>query len=503
MLRNLPGLLVALIMLAPAARSDDDEPALPFNAFADAKEGDWETMIFQMELPGQPRYTDITTWRVKKVTDDEVSVDVETVHPGGSSKPDIMARKFPRKGTLTIRNFLNMQKEDKIEGWKSFARKFTLEGHSFDGTQMEFNRTGGRFVGKHALLVASEVKGGGLVVFGVQLPNGGAQQHHVVGFGMAEKKLWGKTADEIPIVEEKGAEKAIAFNLYQDKKNGFSIHAPRFLEIQERQAGQIFTCFGDTVSYGLVVQGDATDPKTFHEGSKKQIEKNGLKLVKDEDKKVSGKDAYALEYTGMFDTAQGKIKFHYLDLIIFRDAQVLTVRVNAPEKLFDGGALDKALRAAVSNVKLIDRGGVDDHKSEEAGVYYDHVYGLRLPIPELPKGKGDLVPVVNFQGAIEAHGNTSRVMISLARATARKDYKLPEEPGVEVVSKKELDVSGRPALQFETKGTIGDRPVQGLVLVVFDKARTYIVDAFGAKAAWEAEGDAFKDSVASFKLDGK
>src|SRR5271170_8294845 len=107
-------LVIASLAVLAVARADDAEPTLPFNPFTDAKEGDWETLFFQMELPGRPRYTDIETWRVTKVTDDTVSIDIETLVPGRSEKPAVVKRTFARQGKLTLRDYFSMAADDKL-----------------------------------------------------------------------------------------------------------------------------------------------------------------------------------------------------------------------------------------------------------------------------------------------------------------------------------------------------------------------------------------------------
>ncbi len=503
MRRSLLILALAGSALLGLARADDGEPALPFNPFAEAKEGDWETLSFQMERPGHPRYTSIETWSVAKVTSDAVTVRIETLVPGGPDKPRSESRSFPRRGPLTLRAYFNMVAGDTLGDVKTKDRRFTFEGHTFDGQQIDMTRQGGKVPGDCSLLVAAEIKGPAVVFLQRMLPGGGFQQHSVAGFGTAEKKLWGKTADEIPIIEEKGAEKAIAFNLYRDARYGFSIHAPRFREAQERESSEAFTYRSGLVSFAEVIQGDPTDRATVRGNAKEQLAKAGFELLKDEETTVSGKDASLMEYKSIFNSPDGPFEGRVVDLAIFRGPHRITIRTIAPEKRFNGGKFEKSLRAALSSVKLIDLGGGAEHQGDVAGVFIDYRYGVRLPLPELSKVKdGATQPIVEFQASREAHGNTSRVAVTLVnKALSRADYDPAGVPELEVVSKKELEVSGRPALMLETKGKIDGRPVQGLSLVVFGESRTFVVDAAGAKAAWDEEGDAFRDSLASFKLE--
>lgn len=505
MQRSLLLLLVAVVFSSTLsiARAEDEEPTLPLNPFTDAKEGDWETMTFVSERPGRGRTSWISTWRVKKVTDDSVSLELETIQPDSPGKPSILPRTFARKGKITVRDYFKCDAGEKLEDFKSTERKLTLAGHVFDGKQIAVKRTGGKFEGECVLILAAEVKGSGVVALEATLPGGGLQQHFVVGFGTAEKKLWGKTAEQIPLVDVKKGESTAGFNLYQDKLYGFSIHAPNFHEIQERQVATVFGYAGGMSSYAVLVQGDTTPRKSFKETSTKQIAEAGYKLVKEEEGRNSGKDTLQLEYTAMLDSPQGKIEGRFVDLFVFRDAHVINIRTTAPEKQFDGGAWEKSLRKALAGVKLIDIDSRSEHKGEEAGVFYDHRYGYKLPLPDFGKIKKDgMQTVVEFGGALEKNGNTSKVNVSvIMKAATRKEYKTQTFPGIEVVSTKDLEVSGRPALQLETKSVVNERPVQGLTLVVFDKARTFIVDATGAKAAWDEEGPAFRDAVASFMLE--
>src|SRR5581483_8752450 len=57
-------LLVALASTLAVARADDEEPSLPLNPFTEAKEGDWETLLFRVEVPGRGTITQLSTWRV-------------------------------------------------------------------------------------------------------------------------------------------------------------------------------------------------------------------------------------------------------------------------------------------------------------------------------------------------------------------------------------------------------------------------------------------------------
>jgi hypothetical protein len=495
-------LLLAAAVVMPVVVHADDEPALPLNPFTDAKVGDWETMVFEMQAPGHPVTTHISTWRVKKVGDDEVELDLETLHPGLPGKPAVLHKTYKRQGTITLRDYFAMSASEKLEEVETSDKKLTIEGHTFSGKQISFKRSGGKLVGKDTLLFASEVKGAGMVVMSVELPEGGYQQHRIVGFGTAEKKLWGMSAEEVPLLELKEGEHGAGENLYKDKTYGFSIQCPRFREIQEQQVAESFSTWGEMSNFCIVIQGDPTPRKTFRDNTKKQIEAAGYELVKNEETKVSGKEALAVEYIMPLDLPEGgQTKGRTVNLIIFRDAHIVTIRATAPEKEFKGGDFEKSLRTALSNVRLIDRGGGEDHKNEEPGVYYDHRYGLKVPLPELPQSKTGPQAIVVFQGPIEAHGNTSRVGVSFMPATTRDEFKLPETPGVKVTDRKELEVSGRPALRMELEGKVEGRPIHGIAVVVFDKARTYLVDAIGAKAAWDEEGDAFRDAIKSFQLD--
>ncbi|HZV01724.1 MAG TPA: hypothetical protein VFF73_33745 [Planctomycetota bacterium] len=495
-------LLLAVLFVAPVLVHADDEPVLPLNPFTDAKVGDWESMVFEMQGPGHPLTTHISTWRVKKVDDDKVEVDLETLHPGSPGKPAVLHKTYKRQGTITLREYFAIGESEKLEDVATTDKKFTIEGHTFDGKQISFKRSGGKLVGKDTLLLAAEVKGAGIVAMAVEIPDGGYQQHRVVGYGTAEKKLWGMTAEEVPLVEMKEGEHGVGENLYKDKTYGFSIQCPRFPEIQEHQVSESFSIWGEMSTFCIAIQGDPTPRKTFRENTKKQIKAAGYELVKNEETKVSGKEALAVEYIMPLDLPEGgQTKGRTVNLIIFRDAHIVTIRATAPEKEFKGGDFEKSLRTALSNVRLIDRGGGEDHKNEEAGVYYDHRYGLKVPLPELPQSKTGPQAIVVFQGPIEAHGNTSRVGVSFMPATTKDEFKFPETPGVKVTEKKELEVSGRPALRLELEGEVDGRPIRGIVVAIFDKARTYLVDGVGAKAAWDEEGDAFRDAIKSFQFD--
>ncbi len=496
--------LLAALPLADLHAQDGGEPSLPFNPFAEAREGDWETLIFTFRRADGATTDNTSTWRVKKVTDDEVTLELVTVAPG-VPKPQVMERIFSRKGKIALRDYFKLGPDEKLEDVKTSDKKLTQAGHVFEGKLLEATRSGGRVDGKCSLLLSPEVKGSGVVALEVQLAKGGSQTHMVVGFGTAEKKLWGKTAEEIVVVDTKAGETPEIFNLYKDRDHGFSIRAPHFAEIQDRQVAETFRIHGGNVTFTVLVQGDTSNRATFKAQSLANLEKSGFKVVKEIELTVSGKDALELEYTNKFDSAEGKVEGRVVDLFIFRDAHVITLRTVAPEKRFHGGKFEKSLRASYAAVKLIDIGGGDakaDRKNEEPGVYYDHVYGLRIPLLELPKGGKSSHPVVEFQGPIERHGNTSRIAVTvLEQKMSREEWKPEGLPGVEVVGRKELEVSGRPALAIETKATVKDRPTRGLSLMVFDKTRTYIVDATGAKAAWDEQGAAFRDSVTSFKLD--
>jgi hypothetical protein len=499
--RLLLALLVLPALLSPL-RADDDEPFLPFNPFTDAQEGDWESLLYAAGKAGKPEGGHVSTWRVKKVGAETVEVDLETLRPN-APRPEVTHRTFPRQGRIALRDYLKMLPGEKLEGAKVWDRTFTHEGHVFSGTQVECARSGGERAGQIGALFAKEVKGSGVVILETQLGGGRLELHQLVGFGTKEKTLWGKTAEEVPVAS--GEKSPIHFNLYQDRNYGFSIHAPVFREIQERQVAQVFAVAGGGVSFGVWVQGDTTPRKEFRAKTLEGIEQMGYKLERDEEKRISGKDALEVEYTGTIDTPLGKQKARMIDLVIFREAHAIDVRVTALAETFDGGAGEKAIRNALANVRLIDLGGASDPKREGAGVYFDHRYGYRLPLPELAKiEEGSAGTVVAFQGPVEANGNTSAVGVTVFEtATKRSEYELPPFPGFKVVSKKETTVSGRDALRFELKGKANGEPVRGLMLVVFDEKRTFVVEATGSKAAWDEEGEALRTAVASFALDEK
>lgn len=499
-MRRLAVLVFATLLVSPAlARAQDEERSLSFNPFEDAKVGDWETCAYQRTSKTKPLLTAISTWRVKKVTDDEVTVDLETFHPDQPARPPL-TRKYPRKGALKLKDYFPTRPGEKISGFASEKKKLTIDGHTFDGELLTFDSKGGFADGKTAVFVASEVKGFGLVGLEVALPDGSHQEHRIVGFGTAEKKLWGKTADELETVPNVPGEKPSAANLYQDRVHGFSIRPPAFREVQDQQVAQTFTLQGRRGGLSVLVRGVAVDRKAFAATAKDEIAKGGFKLVKEEERRVSGKDALLLEYEGPFDIAGEKQDGRILDSILFLRAHVVSVRGSALAK--DFAKVEKKLRASLDGTKLIDVGMVEVHKGEEPGVYYDHPYGLRVPLPELAKPRaGELFPVVQFQGPMEANSNTSLVSISVsASAVKREDYKPSSALGLAVGAKRELEVSGKPALEFDSRGEVNGRPVLGRTLVVFDDERTIVVEATGAKAAWDEERDAFRDSLTSFRL---
>ena len=49
-------------------------------------------------------------------------------------------------------------------------------------------------------------------------------------------------------------EKSYRFNLYQDRRYGFTIHAPSFREVQERAVSQVFTSQGGKTSFENLCQ---------------------------------------------------------------------------------------------------------------------------------------------------------------------------------------------------------------------------------------------------------
>lgn len=494
-------LLVALASALAVARADDDEPSLPLNPFTEAKEGDWETLLFRVEVPGRETITQLSTWRVKKVTDDQVSVDVETIVPEGTGKPDVRPRTFARKGKITVREYFSIQPDEKVEGFKKKERTFTLDGHRFDGQEIELSRSGGKVSGSCILMLSPEVKGSGVVLLECEVAGGMRQQWSVVGFGTAQKKLWGKAADEVPITE--GAGERVGFNLYRDKVHAFSIHAPRFMEVQDRMSADTFIAQGAMTTFVLTVQGGSWDRKRYREAIRPQLEAAGYKIVKEEERKVSGKEALLLEYTAEMESPKGKVDGRVVDLAIFREAHVLFVRARAPQKVFDG-PFGKSLQSALANVKLIDIGVDTEHKGEEPGVFHDHRYGIRLPIPELPRLKAGVPQcVVEFQGPVVAHGNTSRVVVNVLKAGSRADYKPSPAAGFEVVAKKDIEVAGCPAVEIELKGSVKGQALHEIKRLVFDKTRTFEIDAWGTEIAWTENEAAFRDSVASFAIEKK
>ncbi|MEZ0230130.1 MAG: hypothetical protein ACAI25_16020 [Planctomycetota bacterium] len=185
---------VLAVTLACPLASAQDAPAkdtttkLPFNPFADAKAGDWSTVVMVAAAGGQKR-TAIWTWRVLSVGDDG-AVKVQHEYAGRKDGVEHKGNPLSTKEAPTFARFFS----EAIQDVQAPAdEKATVDGKNFECKKVVFASENGSK--KWTVLLAPEVKGSGLVTARVARGDQ-TMELNVVGFGTKEKTLWGKTAEQ-------------------------------------------------------------------------------------------------------------------------------------------------------------------------------------------------------------------------------------------------------------------------------------------------------------------
>jgi hypothetical protein len=194
---SLAGCLAAILVFAGAAFAQQpaESPSMPFNPFDGAKAGDWATYALQVS----GKRSGSATWRVEKVTEDQVAMHAEAQSPE-ESKPDANEFKVSRKGIPTVAGAFgdsgsghpvtvtSTSEEKHKAGDREFAcTKVVLLEHLAD-------KDGDSIT----LWFSREVKCQGLVEMRV---SGNEEEiaYTLAGFGNGEKADWGKTpAENLP-----------------------------------------------------------------------------------------------------------------------------------------------------------------------------------------------------------------------------------------------------------------------------------------------------------------
>jgi hypothetical protein len=232
-----PAVLAASLVLcaAASARAQDGEgkkPApggaapvatattpLPWNPFANAKVGDWESVVLKAEHRGRSQGAPmqfLMTVRIVKVEGDTVSVKTDAQIPGLPPQEPRL-HDFSRKTTPTIEELLSLRDET-ISNLEVTEEKKTVGGKELACTKLSYStvrehkiRNGQTMVmtKKSVLWLSKDVKGEGLVAMTIEqtvtglgpTPASTSSVAEVLGFGNEDTVEFGKKPGDIDITK--------------------------------------------------------------------------------------------------------------------------------------------------------------------------------------------------------------------------------------------------------------------------------------------------------------
>ena len=143
--------------------------------------------------------------------------------------------------------------------------------------------------------------------------------------------------------------------------------------------------------------------------------------------------------------------------------------------------------------------------STQGTVYKDARYGFSIEAPAFAAAEAASVTPVMFFAAPE-NGFAANVNVSVQTTpmTAKEYAELSREQfqqmKFEVVSEKELKVSGRDALLWDYRGRAQGLDLHWLALAVADKGRVFLVTATSTADAFPKHEKAFHAALRTFSL---
>jgi len=190
------------------AQGDDkktDDPKAPVNPFAEAKEGDWETLVMTHTQGSAPARKFAVTYRAGKIADESITIATETLMGNGKKNPP--AEKTFKKTEAPALKSVVGNPRDKITEVKVADEKKTVGGKEFACKKVSYTATlesdKGAITRKIVLWLSTDAKPYGLVASSTEQSIGGGPtvkiEGELAGLGNGDKASWGKKAEELDL----------------------------------------------------------------------------------------------------------------------------------------------------------------------------------------------------------------------------------------------------------------------------------------------------------------
>jgi hypothetical protein len=180
-----------------------NEPRIPGNPFAGAKEGDWSVYRGTIANQGREPMRTVLTFTVAKVADGKVTIDVAQKATGGKKAP-AKTLTFGEKEEPTLRAFFEFTHGEAISAVKVEDAKKTVGDRTFECKKLAFDIFMTGATGGVELYHSSDVKGSGRVHVSMVLDNVlrvpnmvERVDYELAGFGPKGGKTWGVTPEKL------------------------------------------------------------------------------------------------------------------------------------------------------------------------------------------------------------------------------------------------------------------------------------------------------------------
>lgn len=376
---------------APAV--EQGPPRLPFNPFASARVGDWQTLSIRVGHTGDPRpdmRLALRTYRVVAIDADAVTVEAETLLPDGS-RADPSRTRFERSRPPTVESFA--LERGPMEGYQTRSDWHDRLGRRFDCTLFRYRTRSGDRVAKTALKVHPEVKGMGLVFLTVEVDRPGQPRSWIdwelVGYGTAGRTAWGRSETEAVLPS---LDASIPRSTWRDPARGLALELPRFASVGPDEVAlplQAWVALGRAGPGEIAVKvlRAGSRPPT-QEAVRAQVEAQcaqaGMSLRDERELRIGAAPGAVYECAG-----SGK-RLLYLSLPGAPFSYFVTA--SAPDAVFDD--YRRAFQRCLESLRV---GPRVEETEDDGPVYRDELYGFSLRLP--PIGLGGPGVALRFSSA--------------------------------------------------------------------------------------------------------
>ena len=370
-----PELAAERPVAARPAASDARPPRLPFNPFAQAAVGDWQTLAVQITQPqAEPRQA-LRTFRVVGVEGDEVAVEAETLFADGRRGERSVTR-FSRSQPPLVDGF-GLDRAPLV-GLETRPAALERSGRRFDCVQLRWRTRAGDRECATALAVHPEVKGMGLVGVSIEIHRPDQPTARIEwaleGYGTAQGTTWGRSEGEVTsFAPEAGA----ARSSYRDPRSGVSLLLPRFPPVGPGEVARPLQAWVPLGAAGpgevaVEVVGTGPHPPT-PEAIRAQVEARcaeaGMRVLDEHDFAVGADVATVFECAGA-----GRRLLH---LALPGAPRSVFVSAGGPEQGFREHAA--ALEACLASLRV---GPGAPEAPGTTPLFRDEAHGLSIRLPE-------------------------------------------------------------------------------------------------------------------------